>query len=407
MTFPTSVPQVAFTASGVSLPTDAAILAGVQADINQAFGGGVNSDLRSPQGQLAQSLTAIVSDTNAQIAAVANNINPDVAAGRWQDAIGRIYFLTRIPASGTLVTATCVGLAGTVIPAGTLAQDANGYLYASTAAVTIPSGGSVSVGFQNQTSGPIACAAGALSIIYSSITGWESITNPAAGALGSNVETQADFENRRRNSVAANAVNSVQSLLGAVLAVPNVLDAYVVDNPSAAAITYGSTTYSIPAHSVVVAVAGGSSPAVAQAIWSKKPVGCGYAGNTSAVVLDTSAQYAPSYPGYTVTWLAPTATPVFVAVRIANNSTLPTNIATLVQNAVVAAFTGADGGLRARIGSTLYAGRFYAGIQALNVNVSILSVFVGLAAAPTATSQAFGIDQLPTISAANISVTLV
>lgn len=408
MTFSTSVPAVQFTETGVVIPLESAILAGVQADIDTAFGGGVNPGLTTPQGQLAQSLTAIVGDKNSQIAEVANQVNPDVATGRWQDAIGRIYFLDRIAASGTVVTATCRGLAGTVLPAGSQAQDSSGYIYASTAAATIGTDGSVAVQFQNSQSGPIPCEVGALSTIYGSVIGWESIANTTAGTLGTDVETRADFEQRRRNSVALNAVNSTQAVYAAVLDVENVIDALVVDNPQGAPISYGSSGYPIAGHSICASVAGGSADAVAAAIWRKKSQGCGYSGNTTVEVADTVNFTTAPYPTYPVTFLVPAATPAFFTVQIVNSPALPANIATLIRAAVIAAFAGEDGGTRARIGSTIYSGRYFAGVTATDPNVQILSITMGLSAvAAIGNSLAFGIDQLPTLSASDISVLLV
>jgi len=98
--------------------------------------------------------------------------------------------------------------------------------------------------------------------------------------------------------------------------------------------------------------------------------------------------------------------PVFFAVDIVNNTSVPSNITQLVQDAILAAFNGQDGGSRARIGSTLYAGRYFAGIAAIGNGVELLSIGIGTAADPTATSLALGIDQLPTLDASNIAVTL-
>ena len=402
----TNVPLITWLNGAPVLPTAPAVLAGVQADINSAFGSGVNPQLSTPQGQLAQSEAAIIGDKNAQIAYIANMLNPATATGIWQDAIGQLYFISRIQASGTVVSATCIGAVGTVIPAGSIAQDTNGYLYASTAVAVIPATGSVAVQFQNLTTGPLVCNIGALSLIYTAIPGWDSITNTAAGAIGTNVETQSQFEFRRQLSVANNAVNSVQSIEAAVLSVPNVIDAYVVDNATGSTVSYGSTSYSLAPSSVCVSVAGGAASAIAQAIWSHKSLGCSYNGNTSQVVQDTS--YNQPYPSYTVTWLTPTATPVYFAVQIKNISALPSNITQLVQAAIIAAFTGTDGGLRARINQSTYSGRYYAGLAAIDPNVEVLSVLMGFSSG-TATNAAltFGIDQLPTISASQIAVTLV
>ena len=400
----TNVPPIVWNNGSPSLPSEQDILTGVQTDINTAFGGGVNPSLQTPQGQLAQTETAIIGEKNNEIAYIANQVNPAMASGIWQDAIGYIYFLTRIPGAGTVVNATCNGAVGTVIPAGSVAQDTSGYLYSSLASATIPAGGSVTIQFQNQTQGAIACAIGALNKIYTAIAGWNTITNPSVGALGNTVESRAAFEARRQASVAVNSLNANQSILGAVLSVPNVIEAVVVDNSSNSAVAYGSTSYSLAPHSICVSVAGGTSAAVAQAIWNNKPPGCGYNGNTTVTVYDNS--YASPIP-YTVTFLTPTSTPTYFVVNIKNSTLLPANITQLVQNAVIESFNGQDGGTAVGINSTTYSGRYYANINAIDPNVNVIEVYLGITSTPTTLLAAFGIDQLPTLSASNIVVTLV
>ena len=401
----TNVPQIVWVNGSPVLPSESAILTGVQADIDTAFGGGVNPSLQTPQGQLAQSETAIIGDKNNEIAYIANQVNPSMASGIWQDAIGEIYFITRIPGAGTVVNCTCNGAVGTVIPAGSVAQDTSGYLYSSTTSATIPSSGNVTIQFQNQTQGAIACAIGALNIIYTAIAGWNTVSNPAAGTLGNLVETRAAFEARRSASVAGNSVNSIQAIYAAVTQVPDVIGAFVTDNPTGSTVSYGSTSYSLAAHSVCVSVAGGASSAVAQAIWSKNPPGCAYNGNTTVTVYDTT--YPTPYPSYSVTYLIPTSTPVYFLVEIKNNTLLPSNIVQLTQNAVIASFNGQDGGSAVTINSTSYSGRYYANINAINPNVNVIEVYLGLTTSPSTLFAALGIDQLPTITASNIVVTLV
>ena len=59
----TNVPKIQITDSGLKLPTHQEILSGVLADINAAFGGGLNTEsLETPQGQLASSLAAVIAD---------------------------------------------------------------------------------------------------------------------------------------------------------------------------------------------------------------------------------------------------------------------------------------------------------------------------------------------------------
>jgi hypothetical protein len=63
------------------------------------------------------------------------------------------------------------------------------------------------------------------------VPGWDTIYNYAAGAIGNLVESRADFEIRRVASIGANSNGTYDSVLGAVLTVPGVLDAYVLGNP--------------------------------------------------------------------------------------------------------------------------------------------------------------------------------
>jgi len=401
----TNVPAITWVNGSPVLPAELDILSGVQEDINTAFGGGVNPSLQTPQGQLAQSETALIGQKNNEIAYIANQVNPAFASGIWQDAIGYIYFITRIPGAGTVVQATCTGAVGTVIPAGAVAQDTSGYLYSSVSSATIPASGFVTIEFQNETQGPIACNIGALSNIYTAIAGWDTITNTTAGALGNYVESRATFEARRSASVAGNAVNSLQSIYGAVASLANVIGVLVVDNPSNGTVNYGPTSYPLAPHSVCVSVAGGTSSAIAQAIWGKKPPGCNYNGNTSVTVYDNN--YSTPVP-YTVTYLTPTSVPVYFNVNIKNSSLLPANITTLVQNAVIQTFNGLDGsGPPVSIGSTSYSGRYYANINAISPNVNVIEVYLGTSASPTTLFLTMGIDQLPTLTASNILVTLV
>ncbi len=399
----TNVPDVVFSDTGLVLPTEAAILSGVQADLNNAFGGGLNPALETPQGQLASSTTAIIGDKNDLFAEYVNQVDPNFASGRMQDAIGHIYFLDRKPGTSTAVVATCTGLAGTPIPVNAQAKATDGNLYICTQAGTIPVGGSITLNFACVTNGPIACPANSLNQIYLSIPGWDSINNPGAGTVGSLVETRADFEFRRKQSVALNALNSVQSIYANVFNVAGVIDVYAIDNPLGTTAVVGGVT--LAANSLYVAAVGGATADIANAIWKHKPPGCNYNGNTSYTVTDTSG-YSVPYPAYVVTYQTPTALPILFAVQIANNASLPSNIIALVQNAIIAAFNGTDGGSRARIGSAIFASRFYGGVIAISPFVSILSLLLG-PTTPTLASYTVNIDKTPTITASNISVTLV
>ncbi|OYW79939.1 MAG: hypothetical protein B7Z19_04055, partial [Polynucleobacter sp. 32-46-5] len=86
---------------------------------------------------------------------------------------------------------------------------------------------------------------------------------------------------------------------------------------------------------------------------------------------------------------------------------LPSNIIQLVQNAVLQSFNGEDGGTAVTVGSTSYSGRYYANINAINPNVNVIEVYLGTTSSPSTLLISMGIDQLPTLAASNILVTLV
>jgi len=405
MASPSSVPKIQFTPAGLVIPAETDVLAGVQADINAAFGGGLNPALETPQGQLASSQAAVIGDKNNEFALFVNQVDPQYSADRFQDAIGRIYFLTRKPATPTTVQATVNGLAGTVIPGGTLAQDTSGNTYACSGNVTIDATGSVTAEFQNIETGPIPCAAGTLTQVYQAVPGWDAITNAADGTLGNNVESRADFEYRRKNSVALNGKGTPSAIYAEVFALPGVLDVYVKDNPSGETVLTGPTNYPLLPHSVYVAAVGGADADVAAAIWRKKDVGCDYNGNTSVTVTDESGYNYPQ-PTYVVKFERPAALPVKFAVQLVNDVSLPSNIVALVKAAIIARFNGTDGTTRERIGSLILASRYYGAVVSAASNVSLISVLIGTST-PTLSQVSVGIDQKPTLSESDITVTLV
>jgi len=405
MPITTNVPSLSFGAAGVVAPPESKILSGVLTDMNAAFGGFLNTqNLETPQGQLASSLTAIIGDKNATLMRYVSQVDPLYAQGRMQDAIGRIYFLDRKPAEPTVVTVTCIGLIGVNIPLGALVSDSAGNIYACTEAGVIPPTGSIDLQFANQQTGPIACPAGTITSLYQYIAGWDKAFNEQDGVLGSDVESAAEFEFRRKNSVALNARGSLPSIYASVFSVPDVLDVYVTENTSSLPTSAGVTAYTLAAHSIYVAVVGGDPQAIAEAIWRKKDVGADYNGNTTVQVQDMS--YDPPRPTYNVKFNIPLTTPVRFAVQISANLALPSDIVQRIQQAIISAFAGGDGGARARIGAQIFASRFYATIKAVDPNVQVVSVLLGVIS-PNASVLTMGIDQSPVVSALDITVNLV
>ncbi|MFB9870126.1 baseplate J/gp47 family protein [Acetobacter farinalis] len=396
----TSVPAPVLDATGFIMPEEGDILSGVLADINAAFGNTLNTDLSTPQGQLATSLTAILGDAYDQFLALANGVDPVRASGRMQDAIGRIYFLSRQPATATVVTCVCTGAAGTHIPQGTLVQDQSGNSYAADTNLTLDATGTAQGTFTCTSTGEVICPAGSVGISQS-LAGWSSVSNPAAGVTGRAVEGRAAFEERRRISVAANAVGPLDAISASVQAVSGVTDVYVADNSTAASVTMQGVT--LAPHSLYVCANGGADADIALAILRKKPPGCACNGSTTVTVVDPASTYATP-PAYVVSFQRPTPVPVYVAVSIASSAAVPSTATTDVQAAIQSAFLGNDGGTRARIGGALYASRFYAAVATLGVWAQSVEITLGTSPNPTGFTVQMQADQIPTLDPTTITV---
>ena len=415
----TNVPLPTFSAAGLSVPTEPDLLAGVFADYVDAFalsGKTLNTQLTTPQGQLAQSQAYMLNELNAGLLSIIAGVDPATASGAFQDALGRIYFLTRQPATYATVLATVSGVVGTTLPAGAQAVSPDGTIWASTGQITFGPGGTATVTFQATTAGAgPAVGVGGLRI-YQQQPGWEGVSNALPSTPGADVESRQTFEARRADSVAIGGNGTAASVRAAIANVPGVTDVYVYNNGSDLPITYGATDYPIPAHSVAITVAGGATAAIGAAIHSKLDCGCGMPnqsgeGTLVSTVVEDSVNYAPPYPQYLVRFVRAAPVSIYFRVEVADLTSLPSSYVADVQQAIVSAmvdgFSTADGKIvlqRARLGGQIVAANYFAPIQALG-SITPVTIDVGFVPVPTdSPAVTMGIDQLPVITALNIVV---
>lgn len=398
------------TDAGFQVPSLADILAGTISDLQAAFSGRLsfydangNLETSRPQSQLAISEAAILDDVNSAFLALVAGVDPKTSSGVMQDAIGRIYFMERRSGTPTVVTGLCRGAQGTVIPAGIIVQDTSGQTYTAMSSGTIGADGTVSIEFANTQNGPVPCPPGTLTQLYQIISGWDSVTNPVAGAVGQNVETRADFEARRQASVAANSIGQNASLMGALLELPGVTDAFVTDNPSQADTIQQGVT--IPAGAQYILVEGGNPADIGRAILNKKPPGIPTIGTQIVTVQDTNPVYAGNQPSYSFHYDRPTPVAVYVVMEIAASDAVPSNAAQLIQQAIVAYLTTGEN--RIRLGKTIYASRLSAVVDGLGDWAEVLTLTIGTDRNAGKNRITLPINQLPTVTADTISVQVV
>lgn len=388
--------------TGLSAQDTAAIRAAIVADWENIFddeAATLNTDPESPAGQIIDSMAVLVTAKDAEVLEVANQFNPAVADGRWQDALAKIYFITRKTAEPTVVSCQCVGLQGTVIPAGAIIRNSDGYRLKSLGAVTIPAAGTVDAEFACEETGPIDIAAGTCTEIITVIPGWDTVSNAVAGVQGRDAESRAEFEYRRHASVAQNAHGSVAALYGTLANIPGVLDLQVLENRGDTADTFWGV--SVPGHSVAVCIYGGADAAIAEAMYNKLGNGCGTTGGTTITHTPTNGAV------YSYEILRPTTSAFKIKVTIRRTDQTPATIVNDLQAALLGDFYGNDensGNTRVGLAQTVYASRFtVAAIKTAGV-ADLVSIEVALGSGSFANYVDIPANIEPVLTASNISV---
>lgn len=246
----------------------------VISEFEQTFGSDLVTTPNTPQGILITSETAARSAVADNNAALANQINPNVAGGVFLDAIGLLTGTERNAATHSTVTGTLTGVAGTVIPQGSQAEDTvYRNVFETLEDVTLTSG-TVTVPMQSVLTGEIVAGAGTLTQILSNIPGWESITNVGAAVLGSSTQSDEQFRNLRRVTLAAQGASTAGAIISALYLVEGVKSLSFLENiASTTEVIDGVTMVS---HSIYACVDGGTDLDVATAMQSKKSAGAAY-----------------------------------------------------------------------------------------------------------------------------------
>ena len=390
--------------TGLTVESAADVLSTIENDWKSAFSGTglppLDVDPETPAGQLIASITALVHAKDSEILFLANQFNPETAEGRWQEALGKIYFLERKLAEPTVVECACMGMYNTVIPAGSIVQSDDGYQLRSLDTAIIPSSGTINVEFETVETGAISIPANSVNTIITTIPGWDTVSNSAAGVTGRAVESRTEFETRRYNSVATNAHGSVSAIQGAISGVDGVLDCKVLENSTDTAMTILGV--SVDPHSICACVFGGDGTDIAEAIYRKKDAGCGTTGSTVVSYTDPDFKNAV----YTYNILRPIVVDVKMAVTIKNTGSTPASIADDIKAALIADFDGQGENARVGLGQTLYASRFYPIVIGAGVS-DFVSLTVALGTGAFGSYIDINANREPQLIESNITVTIV
>jgi len=392
-------------ASGIVSPDTSEIRESVATDWKAAFTRDgepeLDTDIVTPAGQLIDSEVAEIESKNAAIQYLANQFNPRVNEGMWQDAIGYVYFLERKIAEPTIVTCQISGSLGTVIPYGAIAKSTDGYELICNRSVTIDDTRQAETTFRVSSFGAIEIAAHSVTTIVTVTPGWDTIDNAAAGAVGRIEETRSEFETRRYASVAANSHGSTSALYGTLANLTGVLDVQVLENIGPyPVIKYG---VEVPGHGVTICIYGGEDDDIAEIIYKKKDNGCDTGGNTD--IIYQAADYHNAIYEYKI--LRPTTVNFWVKITLGDGSTPSAKSITALKDAIVRNFYGGGNFPRAGLAQDVYASRFYCSALQIDEIHDIRSIEIALSNnEPTGYFDVVTIrgDQEPVMSSDNVIV---
>lgn len=314
--------------TGVIVPDTATVQTEVEGEYKAVFGQDLVVTANTPQGVLITAEVSARSNVLRNNAAVANQINPNLAGGVFLDAIWALTGGQRIAANYSVIPGVhLLGLPGTVVPAGSQASLTDGTLFASVSAVTLDGGGNGYVDFQAVETGPIAANVGTLTQIVTAVLGWDQVTNPTAATPGRSEESDLASRMRRKNTLSLQNVALPDAITSALYDTLNVRSLTFRENYTNAAATIDGIY--LLANSVWACVDGGTDADVAAALLSHKSLGANWNGAVTVNLTDPAS--GQTYP---VKFDRPTDIPVKARVTVRNLSAL-TDVPAAVRQAIV------------------------------------------------------------------------
>lgn len=379
----------------------------------------LNVQPEEPIGVLNGIMAQAIAELWQLAAALYNGMDPDQATQDQLTALALITGTSRLGATQTQVIGCTVNIAAsfvTAAPGTVFASVVNNpsAIFMNKETITYPGGGgnqNVTVDFEAVLPGPTQCLAGTLTTMAQPLTGWNSITNPTDGVIGTNGESDADLRARREQELSNTGATTADAIKADVL--KQLVSPTTTSDTTGCTVLYNDSDVvdanGLPPHSIeVIALQPGNTSdddqALADLILKSKAAGIQtYSGNsTSKVVIDGQGN------SETVFYTRPTATTIYVAITVVTDPKITVNAAQ-IQAALVNYAAGIPG---------VIAGKYQPGVevfalaleaQAFTVpGVLDISAFaVGTAPGPTLHANIpINVRHQAVLSTGNIAVTI-
>lgn len=201
------------------------------------------------------------------------------------------------------------------------------------------------------------------------VIGWESVSNPVAGVVGNDLETDEELRLRFKQNKARTSSGTVTSLYSALTALSSVAEVKVVENDTNAVDPNG-----LPAKSFMCIVDGGNSSDIANAIWQKKPAGVLAYGNTIVPVIDSQGF------SHDIGFQRVSDVNIYISVTISTYTGTPPTVVSDIKTALASYIEAL------KIGEDVVFSRLYTPINTV-AGVQVNSMFIGTTPSPSSTSN--------------------
>lgn len=392
--------------TGLIVPETSTVLEDVRTEFRTALGADLTVEPSTPQGALITAETVARTAVIENNAAVANQINPNLAGGVFLDAIWALTGGGRFKAAPSSVDAALNGLPGTVIPSGSLASTVDGIQFELTSGVVLDGTGFGVGHFQAVEPGPLVVAPGGLNQVVSAILGWDSVVNSSPADGGRAEESDIASRLRRRNTLSLQNVGLPEAIVSALYNVTGVKSVAFRENTANVPSIIDGVTL-VP-HSVFACVDGGADEGIGSVSWTllqNKSLGADWNGSTTVLVYDEVS--GQQYP---VKFSRPTPIGIQARFTVRSMGGMLTDVLSSVQNAVLAYAAGEiDGEPGFGVGRSVSAFELAGAVtrQIPNLYVQLCEISL-LSPVSWGTSEIpITISQVAQIFAGNISVTIV
>ncbi|MCK3654210.1 hypothetical protein A4G19_15860 [Pasteurellaceae bacterium Macca] len=242
----------------------------------QIYGQNIDLSPDSPDGQLVGLLAQMVMDQNELLENAYRQIDPDLASGAWLEQRVAYAGLVRGKAKYSYLPAVVLtGEPLATIPAGVIISDTTKTRWVLQNSVTLNAQGSAKADFRSEELGAFNVPVHTAMTIETITFGLHSVTTQTESQIGAEEESDIELRQRFFLSRSRNATNSVSSLEGKLLALPDVRQVSILENNLAE-----TDKNQLPPHSINVIVLGGDEQQIAQVIYHNKGGGTGMKGET-------------------------------------------------------------------------------------------------------------------------------